>query len=496
MPDKIEVILDQRLRDLLARLAAFFNDRNIEAYGTGGLVRDVLQRVPVHDLDISIAADPLVVGRELADNFQGSYFALDEQRHAARIIVPAQDLHIDLLPLRGDIGADLRERDYTVDAMAAPLAEISSGRIALIDPTLGLKDLRDGVIRVVRQQALVDDPLRLLRGVRLATQLDFRIEPVTEALIQRRAPLLSSAAVERQRDELMLIFATQRAAQGLRLMDALGLLRFVLPELDVTRDVEQPKEHHFDVFGHSLAAVDALDWLMTESEPAQQPQRRLWAHLWSQLDRQIVVDYFREEVVPGTPRLAVLKLTALLHDIGKPESKSFEESGRMRFFGHADAGAEIAVTLMERLRLSSREVTLVRSMIQAHLRPLLMAQRGAPSDRAIYRFFRDTEGAGIDTLFLSLADHLATVGPRIDMHGWRRHVAVVSYILVKRVQEPTVIAPPKLLDGDDLMAELGLPPGPHIGELLELVREAQAAAEITTKAEALAFAHRHLTLNS
>jgi len=233
--------------------------------------------------------------------------------------------------------------------------------------------------------------------------------------------------------------------------------------------------------------------LLAESEPPDQPTVGLWHELWNGLAWwSNSRDYFREEVVRGTPRAAVLKLGGLLHDIGKPESKSFEESGRMRFFGHADAGAEIAVTLMQRLHFSSREVALVSSMIQAHLRPLLMAQRGAPSDRAIYRFFRDTADAGIDTLFLSLADHLATVGPRIDMEGWRRHVAVVSYILLNRFQEPTVIAPPKLLDGDDLMAEFGLAPGPHIGELLELVREAQAAAEVTTRDQALALARRHL----
>jgi putative nucleotidyltransferase with HDIG domain len=493
VPRAIKLKLPQQLRSLLSELDAFFNDRGVEAYGTGGLVRDLLRRAPVHDLDISIAGDPLGIGPELGERLGGSYFTLDDDRRHARILIADHHLHIDLIPLRGDIDADLRARDYTVDAIAASLAELASGRVAPIDPTSGLSDLRAGVIRVVREQALLDDPLRLLRGVRLATQLDFPIEPLTSSLIQRHAPLLSDAPVERQRDELMLIFTTQRAAQGLRLMDALELLRFALPELDVTRDVEQPKEHHFDVFGHSLAAVGALDMLLSESEPVDELTASLWRELWSSLDWWgDARDYLREEVVQGIPRAAVLKLATLLHDIGKPETKSFEESGRMRFFGHADAGAEIAVTAMRRLHFSSREVTLVSSMIRAHLRPLLMAQRGAPSDRAIYRFFRDTPDAGIDTLFLSLADHLATAGPRVNPDGWRRHFTVVNYILLKRFQEPAVVAPPNLLDGDDLMAEFGLPAGPQIGELLELVREAQAAGEITTKEEAWALARRHL----
>jgi poly(A) polymerase len=165
----------------------------------------------------------------------------------------------------------------------------------------------------------------------------------------------------------------------------------------------------------------------------------------------------------------------------------------MRFFGHAPAGAGIAARAKRRLRFSSRETDLVRSMIDAHLRPLQMAQSGEPTRRAIYRFFRDTGEAGIDTLFLSLADHLGTAGPRVDLEEWRRHVALVDHILRKRLREEgEVVSPAKLIDGEDLMAELDLPPGPRLGEILELVREAQAAGEVTTRAQAIAHARRYL----
>ncbi len=152
----------------------------------------------------------------------------------------------------------------------------------------------------------------------------------------------------------------------------------------------------------------------------------------------------------------------------------------MRFFGHAAAGADIATRAMQRLRFSSRETDLVSAMIEAHMRPVQMAQQGLPSRKAVYRFFRDTGEAGIDTFFLSLADHLGTVGPRVDLEDWRQHVALVDHVLRKRLQEEgEVVFPAKLIDGEDLMAELRLSPGPQLGELLELVREAQAAGEVT-----------------
>ncbi len=494
VPDSIALRLEPSLRELLAKIAAFFEARGLEAYATGGFLRDALLGLPTRDLDISISADPLELGPQLADAFEGDYFPLDEERGHARILLPAHDLRVDLLPLRGAIEDDLRGRDYTVNALAASLTDAAAaGPLGLIDPTGGLDDLRAGVIRLIREQALFNDPLRLLRGVRLAAQLDFRIEPATAELIHQHAALLRGVAVERQRDELMLVLSTRRAAKGLWLLDELGLLRQLLPELDVTRDVEQPKEHHWDVFGHSLAAVDALDTLLAEDEPVADPQRRQWRELWTQLAWwDGAREHLRSEVVAGVPRSAVLKLGALLHDIGKPETRSLEESGRIRFFGHADVGAEIAVRFMRRLRFSSAETSLVGAMIEAHLRPLLMAHTGTPTDRAIYRFFRDTGEAGIDTLFLSLADHLGTVGPRFDLEGWRRHVALMSYLLFKRFNKPEITSPPKLIDGDDLMAALGLSPGPQIGELLELVREAHAAGEVATKEEALELAKAHL----
>ena len=479
--------------EIIRTIDRFFRAWGVEAYATGGFLRDALLGLAVHDIDISLAADPLVIGRRLADGLSGHYFALAEERQMARVLLPAPGLHIDLLPLTAPIEEDLRRRDYTIDAMAAPLAALAEGSLQLIDPTGGLADLRAGIVRATSEQALVDDPVRLLRGVRIATQLDFEIEPETFEMLRRRAALVSACAAERQRDELMRMLTTPRAGRGLQLMEDAGLLQAVLPETSVMRGVQQPKEHHWDVFGHARATVEALDILLAEAEPDEPSARHVWRELWSALVWWTGArGYLAEEIVMGTPRSAVLKLTGLLHDIGKPQTKSLDETGRIRFFGHGDVGAEIAVRLLQRLRFSAREVAMVRAMIEAHLRPLQMAQQGAPTRKAVYRFFRDTGEAGIDTLLLSLADHLGTVGPRLDMDGWQRHVALVNYIILTRFQEAEVVTPPRLLRGDELMAALGLSPGPVVGELLEMIREAQAEGEVTTPEEAIALAREHL----
>lgn len=479
------------VRGAVERLAALLASRGVQAYATGGFLRDALLAMAVHDIDVSAAADPLTLGPEIAAAFGGHCFPLDEERRLVRVLLPEHALHLDLQPLRGEIESDLRQRDYTIDALAAPLDVVASGAPALVDPTGGLADLRSRIVRAVSEEALRRDPLRLLRGARIATQLDFQVEPGTAELIRRHAPSIATAAAERQRDEVVRTLATPRAGPGLRLMDALGLLPHVMPEMEVTRGAEQPKEHYWDVLGHSFAAVENLDALLAEVEPPADPACFLWRELWSQLGWWAASrEYFREEVVQGSPRLAILKLAGFLHDIGKPETRSFDENGRMRFFGHSDAGAEIAQRLMQRLRFSAREVAMVRAMIEAHLRPVQMAQQGPPTRRAIYRFFRDTGDAGVDTLFLSLADHLGTVGPRLNVDGWRRHVALTSYILEKRFQEASVISPARLLRGDELMAALKLEPGPLVGRLLEAVREAQAAGEVETREQALAFARQ------
>lgn len=483
------------LRLLLTDLLRFFRGRGVEAYLIGGSLRDALLGRLQHDIDLALAADPLTIGRQLADALEGHFFPIGQEQGVARVALPEGDIHIDLAPLRLDIESDLAQRDYTIDAMAVPLsAALSRQPVELIDPCRGRNDLKKRLVRMVSAEAFHQDPLRLLRGVRLCAELGSRLEPATAEAIQRNASRLSEAAPERQRDELRRILATPRAGSSLCLLDELGLLPLLIPELEATRGVEQPKEHHWDVFHHLLEAVAWLDVLLGEPEPRAGRRRIVWRELWDQLGWLDLPSYFRQEIGSGSSRSAILKLAALLHDIAKPQTKTFDRSGRMRFFGHAELGADIAESILRRFRFSSREVDMVRTMVAEHLRPVQLGQSApdGPSRRALYRFFRDCGESAIAVLFLSLADHLATVGPRLNLDGWRAHVSLVNYMLAKRLEEEVIVSPPKLVSGHDLMAELALSPGPLVGQLLEAVREAQAAGEVSDRQQALAFARREL----
>jgi len=322
--------------------------------------------------------------------------------------------------------------------------------------------------------------------VRLAAELSFNIDPETESLIRQDADLVREVAGERVRDELLRLLTLPAAGRTLAYLDRLGLVTAIFPELEPARGVDQPTVHHWDVFAHSLQTVAAADFLLRQGDWDYNPQDILDDVPWSGELEQ----HFREEVSHGSTRGSLLKLAALLHDIAKPQTKTMEE-GRARFLGHPQEGARLVSGIMERLRFTKKESKAVDLMVQYHLRPQQMSNEGLPTGRAVYRYFRDTGETGIDILFLSMADHLATRGPDLDREQWAGHGALVAYVLAEHTKEEKA-APRPLIDGNDLMNELSLGPGPEIGRLLEAVREARSEGEITCREEAIDYVRKLL----
>ena len=483
-------LIEPEASSILTRVSNFLTELEVKPYLVGGFVRDVLLGRSTADIDIAIAADALEIAPKVATALDGKYVLLDKVNRVGRVVLvdkgmpPAgRQWQLDFSTFKGSIEQDLAQRDFTIDAMAVDLSQIISQPPELIDPFNGWDDLHQGVVRAVTESAFESDAARLIRAVRLAAELGFSINSETENLIRRHSHLIARVAGERLREELLLLLAIPRAGQILTYLDELGLLTAMIPELAQMKGVAQPKEHFWDVFDHSIETVAVVDFLLRQGTWEHASEEVLTVVPWS----PVLAQHFDLEVSHGSTRRLLLKLAALLHDIAKPQAKTIEASGRMRFLGHAKEGASIAVNILERLRFSAKEVKLVEIMVRHHLRPMQMSHDELPTRRAIYRYFRDTEDAGIDILFLSLADHLATRGPHLELDEWREHAQVVEYILTQRFEQESLVVPPKLVNGHDLINIFGMSPGPRIGEVLEAIREAHAAGEVATREEALSY---------
>ena len=449
----------------------------MRSYLVGGAVRDALLGRDSQDLDIAVEGDAVAAGQELAAAFEGRCVVLDRARGIVRALLPLPegDIQADLNSAPEGIEADLAARDFTIDAMAVSLNG-EGGK--LIDPHGGWADLELRTIRTISPSSLSDDPARLLRAVRLAAQLRFTIVDDTAADIRLKAGLVSLVAPERLRDELSKTLAEAESTASLRKLDELGLLTKVFPELEEARGVEQPKEHYWDVLNHLLETPGQVERVLCG--PSDEATHCIPEHTGK-------ADYFEEEIGDGAARRTVLKLAALLHDVSKPSTKHFEPSGRMRFFGHDTEGAEVTEQILKRLRFCGRTCDMVRTMVRYHLRPSQLSQKGElPTQRAIYRYYRDLGDVAVDTLYLNMADYLAARGPDLELDDWAEHCRMLGHVLAGVDRGPNGVDQTTwLIDGHDVMSEFSLGPGPIIGEVLEAVREAQSAGEIVTRQEAL-----------
>jgi putative nucleotidyltransferase with HDIG domain len=481
-------------RDVL-RLAA---ERGARIWLVGGAVRDALLGRPVHDWDFAVDRGALGLARAVANALGGAYFPLDVERGTGRVILvdaSATRLELDFATLRGgDLEADLVARDFTVNALAIDVAG------ALVDLTGGRADLDARRVRATSEWAFRHDPVRLLRAVRMEAELGFEIEPRTAAWIRRDAALLAQPSAERVRDEFVRLLAMEDAAAHLQRLDEFGLLSLVVPELESLKGVTQSPPHRFDVWRHTLLVVGTLEGVVAAvtGEDVESPNSAgVPPTAWGDIARSLsqftsdVAAHLAVEVSAGRDRATLLKLGALLHDVGKPKTWSEDEDGRIHFYGHEAVGAQMAAARLEALRFSRDEVERVRVLVGQHLRPPHLARAERVTRRAVYRYFRATGCAGVDVVLLSLADHLATWGPDLRERRWARRLSTAETLLThcfERYEE--TVDPAPLVRGRDLLAELELSPGPEVGRLLEVLREAQAAGEVRTREEALALAKR------
>ena len=462
--------------------------RGATAYVVGGGVRDALLGRKIEDIDVAVETSIQCIhelGRELARRFGGACVRLAPERGIVRVVLPEGGF-VDLSAAPNGIMDDLARRDFTINAMAAPLADIETGirRERVIDPHGGIADLDDGVIRCVSPSCFDDDPIRLLRAPRLASQLGFAMSDQTRRSITLDASALARSSSERVRDETLKLMAAPNAVSAIRTLDDVGLLTTVFPELEEARGVTQPKEHYWDVFDHCVETVGQIERILDRGRTADDWAARL-VPAPSDID-----SHFGERISDGHSRATLLKLGGLLHDIAKPSTRTTEKNGRVRFFGHHKVGAEVVDAILTRMRFGTRGRKFVVGLVRYHLRPKQMAAPGAkPTMRAVSRFRRDLGDAAVSVLYLNMADYLAARGPLLDRAEWREHCESIAHILDADSDRPHT---PRLITGTDIMDAFPISPGPLVGDLLRAVDESHSAGEVATRSDAMRLVGRML----
>jgi poly(A) polymerase len=448
------------------------------AWIVGGALRDELLGRPVTDVDVAVEGDPQAPARALAAEVGGPVFPLSEAFGAWRVIDRGAGRIYDVATLQGPtIEDDLALRDFTVNALARPLRELSVAALVapnpdtpLIDPLGGRADLDAGSLRVIGPAAYESDPLRALRLTRFVAELAFSPDPETERLTRAAAPRVAEAAGERVFAELRRLVLAPNVIGGLETADRLGLLHAVLPEVAELHDVEQSQYHHRDVYGHTIEVLERLLELEARAE----------GRLRAVLDEPLADELTRGEA---------LRFGALLHDIGKPATHAVRESGRVTFMGHDRLGEQMVHDVCRRLRTSERFSRFVGALTRHHLVLGFLVHERPLDRRAVYRYLRRTEPVEVEVTLLSCADRLATRGRKAD-EAIAAHTELAAELMEAALDWREQGRPRALVRGDELARDLGIEPGPEIGSLLASLEEAAYAGEVATRDEALGFARR------
>ncbi len=480
-------------------LTELLSDLREPAYIVGGAVRDAVLRRPIKDVDIATAGSGIALAKKIANRLKGDFYALDTGRDVGRALVdtPEGKLIFDVAGFRGaDLEADLLDRDFTINALAVHL---TGDLQKVIDPTGGIPDLLNRVLRRCSPTSVWDDPIRVLRAVRQSVQLGFRIEPETLKDLRSNAPRLMETSPERVRDELMRMLALPKPVSALRVADAVGALGVALPELIPLHSLKQSPPHVADAWNHTLAVVDNLYEMLGTMSPTRGDEATSQFSLG-----MIAVAFgrFRARLEAHLAKVwpdershrALLLLAALLHDVGKGAVMPASNGVRRVYPQHEQASATIAETKLSDLHFSSAERDRVTLVVRNHSSAEIWTPELTPV--LMHRYWRRLGPAGVDVIFVTLADYLGKVGPNIDQDRWLQALENAKRLLSAYFEEyERYVEPPTLINGSELMKQLNLKPSSLVGDLLQLIREGQVTGDVGSIEDALRVARARLNHN-
>ncbi|WP_366921467.1 HDIG domain-containing protein [Metallumcola ferriviriculae] len=453
---------------------------NLEVFLVGGFVRDIFLGEQNKDVDLLVNGPCLEFAQKLAGEVDGSFISLSTEHEIYRVVIKRLRLQLDITrPAGGQFLKDLCRRDFTCNAIALNVKdylENNSWWEKAVDPTFGLEDLARRQLRPVGTDSFSNDPVRIIRGLRLAVVLGLQLDKKYHDYAYQAAPLLSKVAGERIKQELWLLLGQFKAYQHLQILDSWQVLETIFPQVVQLKKTEQNCHHAENAWAHSLRTLKALEEARTYYLPEP--------------FKTIASDYLAEQLTVGGTRLQLLKLATLFHDVGKIDTAVRRPDGRITFHNHQRLGVKYIEQFADRLALGKRERQCWSKVTALHMRPLSLFVQSKVTDKAYLRFFQE---AGADTamvLLLSYADVKATrqakaldIEPEFEkfiLEMWEK------YLRFHRLAEENLVT------GMELKECLKLDQGTLVGKLQEEIKQARWEGKISNKQEALTYASRLL----
>ncbi len=444
-------------------------------YIVGGTVRDILMGQVPKDIDV-VCKKAKELALKIAKNKDAAFVPMEKKPEEPCYRLVRRDnpeYLLDIAELRGDtIYEDIDSRDFTINAIALEIKE--DGSLGdTIDPLNGREDIKKKIIRITNSKAFVNDPLRILRGFRFSSMLNFSIDQETFKEMHEKASLLRNISPERIMSEILLILKNENSTTYFRQMDDGGILDIIFPEILPMKGCPQNKYHHLDVWQHSLLTMQMCEHVLNNLKD-------FFDDKWDEVQEHLKKD----------KNLQFLKLASLLHDIGKPLTYSKNpDTGRITFHRHPEKGAEIIQEMTKRLKTSRKDALLLHLLISEHL-TILDLYSNKRSKTQLIKWIKGISDNLISLIILSIADIMSAQGPqsselrRTDYIRWASRL-VHDYLNDLKPQ----LESKSLITGDDLLS-MGVPKGPLMGRLLSEVRLLQDIGKIRSRDEAIDLAKR------
>ncbi len=412
-----------------------------EAYVVGGTVRDLILNRESRDYDVALIGDPFSIARGFANTIRGAFVVLHERFPTARVV--KGDCIFDFTSLRGgSIADDLLSRDFTANAIAVSIFDSSD----LTDVTGGLSDIEHKVIRMVSKDNLADDPVRLLRALRFAAELGFTIEQATLDAVRALRGLISGSAAERLWAELKMLFLARDSSAVVRSACGTGLLFELIPELERLRGLLQNRHHHLDAFGHTMAAYQEAESIINNPRLPFSENFQFWLKTSAQ-------------------KIAMVKLSVLLHDIGKYRTVEHMADGHISFYRHENEGTEIVRTILARFKASVKETDLAAALVKNHMRISAFKQDGGNWLNSMKKALIRLLNAVGEDIYAHVIVWIADAAAKPE--GSDETIGICKGILEFYEHEylPRKTAP-RYITGRDLIETFGLVPSPVFSEIL------------------------------